>query len=239
MNNRFAMVLGLALALTLSGCSKSPKGKSASTANSGGNSNGAALTVSSAETALTHIVQKIKSGDISQIESSFAASTPVEKKLVAAVAKMESLKTTVVQAAEKKLGGQSSEIGTLVAKIAPTSGLIPTTASEKSPLVIEGEHAIVKQGDNMAAVYLKQYTGNWKVDLQKTVNSLYPDAATAESKLGTLTTVLGKATNFLQQVQTGLNNGSIKSLGDVEKLAGQFEVGSVPGVSNVKKMLHF
>ncbi len=239
MKNNFALVLGLALALTLSGCSKSPKGKSASTANSSGNGNGAALTVSSAETALTHIVQQIKSGDASQIESSFAAGTPVEKKLVAAVAKMESLKTTVVQAAETKLGAQASEIGSLVAKIAPTNGLIPTTATEKSSLVIEGEQAVVKQGDNLASVYLKQYAGNWKVDLQKTVNSLYPDAATAESKLGSLTAALAKATNFLGQVQTGLNNGSIKSLSDVEKLAGQFEVGSVPGLSNVKKMLHF
>ncbi|NNM87003.1 MAG: hypothetical protein HKL95_00620 [Phycisphaerae bacterium] len=239
MKTRFALVFGLAFALTLAGCSKSPKGKSASTANSSGNSNGAALTVGSAETALTHIVQKIRSGDVSQIESSFVASTPVEKKLVAAVAKMESLKTTVVQVAEQKLGGQSSEIGSLVAKIAPTSGLVPTTASEKSPLVIEGENAIVKQGDNMASVYLKQYAGNWKIDLQKTVSSLYPDAATAESKLGSLTTALAKATNFLGQVQTGLKNGSIKSLSDVEKLAGQFEVGSVPGVNNAKNMLHF
>ncbi len=239
MKSRYAMVFGLALGLTLCGCSKSPKGKSASTANSGGTNNAAALTVGSAETALTNIVQTIKSGDVSQIENSFAANTPVEKKLVAAVAKMESLKTTVVQAAEKKLGGQSSEIGSLVAKIAPSSGLIPSAASEKSPLVIQGDNAIVKQGDNLASVYLKQYAGNWKVDLQKTVSSLYPDAATAESKLSALTSGLAKATNFLQQVQTGLNNGSIKSLGDVEKLAGQFEVGGMPGISNVKKMLHF
>ena len=239
MKTRFVFVFGLGLALTLSGCSKSPKGNSESRASSGGSSTAAPLTVGSAKAALTHIVGVIKSGNVTQIENSFAANTPAEKKLVAAVANVESLKATVMKSVAQKLGSKSSEIGALVAKIAPTSGLIPTASSEKSPLVVQGERAMIKQGDNLASVYLKPYAGQWKVDLQKTVNSLYPDAATAENKLSSLTTDMGKAAQFLQQVQTGLNNGSIKSLSDIEKLAGQFEVGGLPGASNVKKMLNF
>lgn len=242
----------LALVILLAACSKSPKANSGAPAPQATGSTatpavpampampGTTAASSSAAGVIADLGSALKSGNVAQIENAFSTTTPAEVQAVAAVAKLESVKTQVVQLATQKLGSQASGIGALVEKIAPTSGIFPTLASLKTnPLVVRGETAVLNQGKNLAKVYFAQHAGTWKVDLQKTLGSYYPDAATAASKLSTMTGGFGQASTFLKQVESGLNDGSVKSFGDIETLAAKFETAGLPGVNNVKNLLHF
>ena len=242
----------LALVILLAACSKSPKansgtpapqavGSSASPATPAMPAMSGTTAASSGQAAVVaDLGNALKSGNVAQIENAFVTTTPAEVQAVAAVAKLESVKTQVVQLATEKLGSQASSLGALVEKIAPTSGIFPTLASLKTnPLVISGETAVLNQGKSLAKVYFAQEAGTWKVDLQKTLGSYYPDAATAASKLSAMTGGFGQASTFLKQVESGLNDGSVKSFGDIQTLAAKFEAAGLPDVNNVKNLLHF
>jgi|GEM_PF-2081119 len=199
-----------------------------------------ASTPSAASSVASGIVSALQSGDVTQIENSFTTATPLQAQAVAADAKLVAIKNQVVQAAQAKLGSQATTLSTLVAKIAPTGGIFPTLAALKNnPVVVQGETAVINQGKNLASVYFSKVAGNWKIDLQKTLTTYYPDANTAESKLKSMTSGFGKATDFLKQVQSGLHNGSITSFSDVETLAAKFEAGGIPGLNKAKSLLHF
>lgn len=188
-----------------------------------------ASTASAASSVASGIVSALQSGDVTQIENAFTTSTPVQADAVAAEAKLVAIKNQVVQAAQAKLGPQATALGSLVQKIAPTGGIFPTLSSLKNnPLVVKGETAVLTQGKNLASVYFSKVGSNWKMDLQKSLSTYYPDATTAESKLKSMTSGFGKATDFLKQVQTGLQNGSITSFTNIETLAAKFEAGGCP-----------
>ena len=190
--------------------------------------------------ATAEIASALQSSDVQQIENVFTTATPAQAQAVVAEAKLVAIKNQVVQAAQAKLGPQAATLSTLVAKIAPTGGIFPSLASLKSnPVVVNGETAVINQGKKLASVYLSKVAGNWKIDLQKTLTAYYPNADTAEQKLQSMTAGFGKAKDFLNQVQTGLSNGSITSLTDVETLAAKFEAGGMPGLNQAKNLLHF
>jgi hypothetical protein len=225
----------VAATLLVAGCSKSSSNKAASSA--GGASPGAASSMPEmASSALGGIESAFQSGRASAIESVFSTKSSAQKALVDASAKLSALKNTVEKSI--KFNAPSSSISALVNKIAPTGGIIPTLQSLKnSSVVVNGESAVVNQGKNLSKIFLSKVGGNWKIDLQKTISAVYPDASTAQSKLQSLTANLGKATQFLQQVQAGLANGSIKSMSDIETLAAKFEAGNIPGASAVKGLM--
>ena len=225
----------VAATLLLGGCSKSSSNKAASS--TGTTASGTASSMSTtASSALGDIESAFESGKASAIESVFSTHSSAQKSLVAAAAKLTALKDTVERSI--KFNAPAPAISALVQKIAPTGGIIPTLESLKnSSIVVNGETAVVNQGKSMAKVFLSKVGGNWKIDLQKTISTIYPDASTANSKLQSLTADLGKATQFLQQVQTGLSNGSIKSMSDIETLAAKFEAGNIPGASAVKGIM--
>ncbi len=233
---RIAITLTAAV-LLLAGCSKSSS-KNAATSSGGGATSGTATSMTtSAENALSGIVSAFKSGKASAIKSVFTTSSPAQKALVSAEAKLSSLKNTVEKSI--KFNAPASTISAMVRKIAPTGGIMPTLESLKnSSVVVNGQSAVVNQGKNLSKLFLSKVGSSWKIDLQKTVSAIYPDAATAQTKLQSLTAGLGKATQFLQQVQTGLSNGSIKSLSDIETLAAKFEAGNIPGASSVKNLMN-
>lgn len=190
--------------------------------------------------ATAEIASALQSSDVQQIENVFTTATPAQAQAVVAEAKLVAIKNQVVQAAQAKLGPQAATLSTLVAKIAPTGGIFPSLASLKSnPVVVNGETAVINQGKKLASVYLSKVAGNWKIDLQKTLTAYYPNAGTAEQKLQSMTAGFGKAKDFLNQVQTGLSNGSITSFTDVETLAAKFEAGGIPGLNQAKNLLHF
>ncbi len=255
MKTRIIPTVGaVALLILLAACSKSPKANSGSSSPQtvGSTAAPAASATTSmpampgtapssdAAAVVADLGSALKSGNVTQIENAFVTTSPAQAQAVAAVAKLDSVKAQVVQLATQKLGSQASGLGALVEKIAPGGGIFPTLASLKTnPLVISGETAVLNQGKNLAKVYFAQEAGTWKVDLQKTLGSYYPDAATAASKLSAMTGGFGQASTFLKQVESGLNDGSVKSFGDIQTLAAKFEAGSVPGVNNVKNLLHF
>lgn len=225
----------VAATLLVGGCSKSSSNKAASS--TGTPASGTASSMpATASSALAGIESAFQSGKAPAIESVFSTSSPAQKTLVDATAKLSALKDTVERSI--KFNAPAPAINALVHKIAPTGGIIPTLESLKnSSVVVNGETAVVNQGKSMAKVFLSKVGGNWKIDLQKTISAVYPNASTAESKLQSLTANLGKATQFLQQVQTGLSNGSIKSMSDIETLAAKFEAGNISGASAVKGIM--
>lgn len=253
MTKRIIPAVGtLALVVVLAACSKSPKANSGSPAPQSTNSTATpamsampAMPVTTAASSgsasvVADLGNALNSGNVTQIENAYSTTTPAEVQAVAAVAKLDSVKAEVVQLATQKLGSSASGLGAIVAKIAPTSGIFPTLTSLKSnPLVISGETAVLNQGKSLAKVYFAQHAGTWKVDLQKTLGSYYPDAATAASKLSAMTGGFSQASTFLKQVESGLNDGSVKSFGDIQTLAAKFEAAGLPDVNNVKNLLHF
>ncbi len=233
---RFAITIAVA-SLLIGGCSKSNSSKTAASSGSASSSASTGSMASTAENAISGIVSAIKSGNISSVESVFTTQSSAQKTLVSAEAKLVSLKNTVEKSI--KFSAPAPAINALVDKIAPTGGIIPTIESLKnSSVVVNGETAIVNQGKNLSKLFLSKVGSSWKIDLQKTISAVYPDASAAEGKLKSLTTNLNKATQFLQQVQTGLSNGSIKSLSDIEALGAKCEAGNVPGVSAVKNLMN-
>lgn len=231
---RIAVTL-VAATLLIAGCSKSNSNKAAS---SSGAPSGAASSMSAtASSALSNIESAFQSGKASAIESVFSTSSPAQKALVGATAKLSALKNTVERSI--KFSAPAPAVNSMVQKIASTGGIIPTLASLKqSSVVVNGTTAVVNQGKNLAKLFLSKVGSNWKIDLQKTISAAYPNASTAESKLQSLTANLGKATQFLQQVQTGLSNGSIKSLSDIESLAAKFEAGNMLNTSGVNNLMN-
>ncbi len=233
--------------LLISGCSKSGSqnaSSTSSTAPAGGSSGGSAAAgamvgpaVATAKSAVAGIISALQSGSASAVKSVFATQSPMQKSLVAAEAKLVSLKNTVERSI--RFNAPAPVINGLVSKIAPTGGILPTVENlNNSSVVVNGATAVVNQGKNLSKLFLSKVGANWKIDLQKTISAVYPDASTAEAKLKGLTASLGKATDFLQQVQTGVANGSIKSLSDIEMLAAKFEGGSIPGVANVTNLMN-
>ena len=250
MATRLILAITAATILTTAGCSKSPTAGSApapgsasttATAPSAMRNMPAMSTAESAAAAVTQtLTSALKSGDVSQIENAFSTNSTVQADAVAAEAKLVSIKDQVTQLAEQKLGSEASGLGALVSKIAPAGGIFPTLASLKNnPIVVNGVTAMMNQGKNLAAIYFSKNSGQWKVDLQKTISAYYPDAATAESKLQSITAGLGRAKDFLKQVESGLHAGTIKSFGDIQTLAAKFEASSLPGAGTVKNLLHF
>jgi len=218
---------------TSPGTAAAPASSTTGTATAGG-------AMATASSAVSTLVLAMQSGNVKQIENAFTTSTPVQADAVAAEAKLAAIKNQVVQAAQAKLGPQATAIGSLVKKIAPTGGIFPSlSALKNNPLVVKGETAVLNQGKNLASVYFSKIGSNWKIDLQKTLSTYYPDASTAETKLKSITSGFGQATDFLKQVQTGLQNGSITSFTDIETLAAKFEAGGIPGLNKAKSLLHF
>ncbi len=250
MTKRLIVVMGAVAIMAVTGCSKSPKSGStpaqgsSSAAETGPsamqNMPGMSTAASTAEAVTANLTSALKSGNVSRIENAFSTNSTVQAGAVAAEAKVVGIKNQVMQLAGQKLGTEASGLGALVNKIAPAAGIFPTLASLKNnPIVVKGETAIMNQGKNLAAIYFSKNSGQWKVDLQKTISAYYPDAATAESKLQSITAGLGRAKDFLKQVESGLNAGTIKSFGDIQTLAAKFEASSLPVAGTVKNLLHF